>query len=80
MAEGVAGTRMPRWGRTLSDEDMMYLVAFLKTLPGDGSETSGQTEVVTFSQLDDVEALNDNYWEIDGLNEEGRYAYGGGRQ
>lgn len=31
--EGVPGTRMPRWGKTLSDEQMWYLVAYLKSLP-----------------------------------------------
>ncbi|MBY0545981.1 MAG: cbb3-type cytochrome c oxidase subunit II [Candidatus Obscuribacterales bacterium] len=33
--EGVPGTRMPRFGLTLSEEQMWYLVAYLKTLPKD---------------------------------------------
>lgn len=35
VAEGVPGTRMPRWKLTLEPEQMWYLVAFLKTLPQD---------------------------------------------
>lgn len=31
--EGVPGTRMPQWGKLLTEEQMWYLVAFLKTLP-----------------------------------------------
>ena len=33
VAEGVPGTRMPRWKLKLQPEQMWYLVAFLKTLP-----------------------------------------------
>ncbi|MBY0360110.1 MAG: cbb3-type cytochrome c oxidase subunit II [Candidatus Obscuribacterales bacterium] len=36
--EGVAGTRMPKWGETLSEEQMWYLVAYLRTLPKDQEE------------------------------------------
>ncbi len=35
VAEGVPGTRMPRWKLSLKPEQMWYLVAFLKTLPQD---------------------------------------------
>lgn len=35
ISEGVAGTRMPRFGETLSEEQRWYLVAYLKTLPKD---------------------------------------------
>lgn len=35
VAEGVPGTRMPRWKLKLQPEQMWYLVAFLKTLPQD---------------------------------------------
>jgi len=31
--EGVPGTRMPQWGRLLTEKQIWYLVAFLKTLP-----------------------------------------------
>ncbi len=33
ISEGVAGTRMPQWGKLLTEEQRWYLVAFLKTLP-----------------------------------------------
>lgn len=45
--EGVAGTRMPRFGEILSEEQMWYLVAYLKTLPKDNEEV-----------VDSVEQLN----------------------
>ena len=35
VAEGVPGTRMPRWKLKLEPQQMWYLVAFLKTLPQD---------------------------------------------
>ena len=31
--EGVPGTRMPQWGKQLTQKQIWYLVAFLKTLP-----------------------------------------------
>ncbi|MBX2860499.1 MAG: cbb3-type cytochrome c oxidase subunit II [Vampirovibrio sp.] len=80
VAEGVAGTRMPRWKKSLSDEDMLYLVAFLKTLPNDGSAAAGEVEVTEFSQLDDPNKLDDNYKYIENLGaDHGAYQYGGGR-
>lgn len=33
VSEGVPGTRMPQWGRQLTQKQIWYLVAFLKTLP-----------------------------------------------
>ena len=50
--EGVAGTRMPHWGETLSTEQMWYLVAYLKTLPRAQEETVNE-----LSQLDKVDAV-----------------------
>jgi cbb3-type cytochrome oxidase cytochrome c subunit len=47
LAEGVAGTRMPRWNESLTEEQRWYLVAYLKTLPKD-------KEVV----IDSVDQLN----------------------
>lgn len=79
--EGVAGTRMPRWGKTLSEEQMAYLVAFLKTLPTDESDP-GTVEITRFNQLDEPEAMNGNYEEIEALNEAHHHrpnVYGGGR-
>ena len=80
--EGVAGTRMPRWGRTLSEQQMGYLVAFLKTLPTNGSVPSGQLETTNYSQLDQPEPMSANYNEIEKLSElhaSSPYVYGGGR-
>src|SRR3989338_4779258 len=33
VSEGVPGTRMPQWGKLLTQRQIWYLVAFLKTLP-----------------------------------------------
>ena len=80
--EGVAGTRMPRWGRTLSEQQMAYLVAFLKTLPTDGSMPSGQLETTEYAQLDNPDAMSKNYEEIDALtrlHHDDPYTYGSGR-
>jgi len=88
VSEGVAGTRMPRWNKTLSEQDIMYLVAYLKTLPRDGSVAASEIETVSFDQLDDPKQMEDNYKqisELDHLYE--KYAeghseapvYGGGR-
>lgn len=52
VAEGVPGTRMPRWKLTLEPEQMWYLVAFLKTLPQD------QGEIIAPYQT-----INDMDWE-----------------
>jgi cbb3-type cytochrome oxidase cytochrome c subunit len=83
VAEGVAGSRMPQWKRTLSDEDMLYLVAYLKTLPTNGQEASGKLETTNFSQLDNPNALDANYKFIEHLNEAPHGTtepyYGGGR-
>ncbi len=78
--EGVAGTRMPRWGRSLSEQQMAYLVAFLKTLPTDGAQPASQIEVTQYSQLDEPDLMTHNYHEIEQLTEkQGTYVYGGGR-
>ncbi|MCA9799036.1 MAG: cbb3-type cytochrome c oxidase subunit II [Cyanobacteria bacterium HKST-UBA04] len=72
--EGVAGTRMPRWGQTLGKEQMLYLVAFLKTLPKD-SQAAGE-EITSFQQLDDPVALSKNYNLIKQLGEQSPYGTG----
>ncbi len=80
--EGVAGTRMPRWERSLSEQQMAYLVAFLKTLPTDGIEPAAAIETVKYSQLDDPDMMSENYnqiEELDQLHRDSRYVYGGGR-
>jgi hypothetical protein len=50
--EGVAGTRMPHFGETLSEEQMWYLVAYLKTLPKETEEV-----VNSIDQLNQVEPV-----------------------
>jgi cbb3-type cytochrome oxidase cytochrome c subunit len=80
--EGVAGTRMPRWGRSLSEQQMAYLVAYLKTLPTDGAAPNAQIEVTNYAQLDQPDLMTHNYNEIEHLNElhsEHPYIYGIGR-
>lgn len=80
--EGVPGTRMPRWERSLSEQQMAYLVAFLKTLPADPSVPSGQIETTNYSQLDSPDTLSGNYNEIERLQvlqHHDPYVYGGGR-
>ncbi len=69
LKEGVAGTRMPRWGRSLSEQQLAYLVAFIKTLPVDPSTPTGQVEVTNYSQLDQPQLMDKNYNEIERLSE-----------
>lgn len=81
IAEGVPGTRMPQWKRSLSDEDILYLVAFVKTLPVADETAAGELEVSKFSQLDDDRFFSENYYQIEALNgrEHDQYQYGKGR-
>ncbi|HEY9715135.1 MAG TPA: cbb3-type cytochrome c oxidase subunit II [Chroococcales cyanobacterium] len=46
VSEGVPGTRMPRFGEVLTEEQRWYLVAYLKTLPKDQEETVDKLEQV----------------------------------
>lgn len=80
--EGVAGTRMPRWERSLSEQQMAYLVAFLKTLPTDGEQPAREIEVTNYAQLDEPDLMTENYNQIealDNLYHHSPYIYGGGR-
>jgi cbb3-type cytochrome c oxidase subunit II len=52
VAEGVPGTRMPRWKLKLAPEQMWYLVAYLKTLPQ-------EKEVI----IEKFQTINDKDWE-----------------
>lgn len=49
VAEGVPGTRMPRWKLALQPEQMWYLVAYLKTLPQDK-----EIIIEPFQSIDDL--------------------------
>ena len=51
VAEGVPGTRMPRWKLKLEPEQMWYLVAFLKTLPQD------------YPIIEPYQKIDDSKWE-----------------
>ncbi len=80
--EGVAGTRMPRWGRSLSEQQMAYLVAFLKTLPADAATSSQQIEVTGYQDLDQPNRMTHNYDQISHLgeiHESDAHVYGAGR-
>ncbi len=50
VAEGVPGTRMPRWKLVLKPEQMWYLVAYLKTLPQDTGEI-----IQPYQTIDDMD-------------------------
>ncbi len=50
VAEGVPGTRMPRWKLILKPEQMWYLVAYLKTLPQDSGEV-----IQEYQTIDDLD-------------------------
>jgi cbb3-type cytochrome oxidase cytochrome c subunit len=82
IAEAVPGSRMPRWGKTLSDEDLAYLVAFVKTLPKSTEADPDYHETTEFKQMDDYGKLEHNFYEIEELKKasETNYVYGGGRQ
>lgn len=58
--EGVPGTRMPRWYKTLGDESAAYVVAFLKTLPQEN-----EVPVWNYTQVDRFDKLNHNFWQIE---------------
>lgn len=80
--EGVAGTRMPRWGRSLSEQQMAYLVAYLKTLPVDATTSSQQIEVTGYQDLDQPGLMTHNYDQISELgeiHESDAHVYGAGR-
>jgi cbb3-type cytochrome c oxidase subunit II len=77
ISEGVAGTRMPRWGRILSEESMAYLAAYLKTLPKPLNTPSSEIEVTNYSQIDDPELYDKNYGFITKLSQKDKPSYYG---
>jgi len=52
ISEGIIGTRMPRFGEVLTEEQRWYLVAYLKTLPKDQEET-----VNSIDQVDKIQQI-----------------------
>ncbi|MEB3246150.1 MAG: cbb3-type cytochrome c oxidase subunit II [Vampirovibrionales bacterium] len=82
IAHGVPGSRMPRWAKSLSDESLLYLTAYVKTLPK--AADAPNPEVTELNALDKPEALSANFNQIQSLNpnhhdEDARYLYGYGR-
>lgn len=75
--EGVAGTRMPRWGKTLNKEQMLYLVAFLKTLPQDSQPVGA--EITSLKQVENPNELDLNFKAIDQMNKTSELEYGSSR-
>lgn len=59
VAEGVPGTRMPKWGRALGKEQILYLVAYLKTLPKESQAAGEETQRI--DQLDKPEYFSQDY-------------------
>ena len=52
ISEGIPGTRMPRFGEVLTEEQRWYLVAYLKTLP-----TDKEVVIDSVDQLNKVESI-----------------------
>ncbi len=77
--EGVPGTRMPRWGLTLGKEQVLYLTAYLKTLPK--TSQTKEDEILRIDQLDDPKTLGQNYKTITHFGDasKGRPHYGKAR-
>jgi cbb3-type cytochrome oxidase cytochrome c subunit/cytochrome c553 len=71
--EGVPGTRMPRWGQTLGKEQMLYLVAFLKTIPRDEKSA---VDIHSVEQVDNPFVLDQNYKAIDAMMKTSGNPYG----
>lgn len=61
--EGVPGTRMPRFGMVLSEEQMWYLVAYLKTLPKDHELTINSIDQVNKIQPTRLPRLSNQVYE-----------------
>jgi hypothetical protein len=58
VAEGVPGTRMPRWKLKLKPEQMWYLVAYLKTLPQESGEIIAPYQTIDDLQWEDQSAID----------------------
>ena len=50
VAEGVPGTRMPKWESTLNEEQIWYVVNYLKTLP-----KASERKIFEAQSVDDVQ-------------------------
>ncbi|HEY9786107.1 MAG TPA: cbb3-type cytochrome c oxidase subunit II [Candidatus Obscuribacterales bacterium] len=63
ITEGIVGTRMPRWGEILTEEQRWYLVAYLKTLPEEKEVTINSLDQL--NKVDEVKlpTLSNQQWE-----------------
>jgi cbb3-type cytochrome oxidase cytochrome c subunit len=63
ISEGVAGTRMPRFGETLTEEQRWYLVAYLKTLQKNQEETVNNLNQLNPADVIRLPKLSGQLWE-----------------
>ncbi len=63
ISEGIVGTRMPRFGEILSEEQRWYLVAYLKTLPKDHEETVDSLDDLNVAEPTHLPKLSKQQWE-----------------
>jgi cbb3-type cytochrome oxidase cytochrome c subunit len=63
ISEGVTGTRMPRFGEILTEEQRWYLVAYLKTLPKEHEETVNSLDQLNVAEPVHLPKLSRQVWE-----------------
>lgn len=63
--EGVPGTRMPRWGWKLTEEEVWYLVAYMKTLQKDADVIPDKLEKVETVLPGNASATIDSLEQLD---------------
>lgn len=63
ISEGVTGTRMPRFGEILTEEQRWYLVAYLKTLPKEHEETINSLDQLNVAEPVHLPKLSRQVWE-----------------
>jgi cbb3-type cytochrome oxidase cytochrome c subunit len=63
ISEGVTGTRMPRFGEILTEEQRWYLVAYLKTLPQEHEETINSLDQLNVAEPVHLPKLSRQVWE-----------------
>lgn len=63
ISEGVSGTRMPRFGEILTEEQRWYLVAYLKTLPKEHEETINSLDQLNVAEPVHLPKLSRQVWE-----------------
>lgn len=63
ISEGIIGTRMPRFGEILTEEQRWYLTAYLKTLPKDHEETVNSLDDLNVVEPVHLPKLSKQQWE-----------------